>query len=64
MATYKSQPLGDAIIGRGKVTNKRVENGEHLVDLDVWLRNMRGNTTEAASATVSLFSKKVPYKWK
>jgi hypothetical protein len=46
------------------VTNKRVENGEHLVDLEVWLENMRGNITEAAAATVSLCPKEAPYKWK
>lgn len=56
--------LGDTIIGRGKVTNKRVENGEHLVDLAVWLESIRGNITEAAVATVSLCSREAPYKWK
>ena len=49
--------VGDTVIGRGKVTNKRVENGEHLVDLAVWSDNIRGNITEAAVVTVSLFSK-------
>lgn len=57
-------PVGDCLIGHGKVANKRVENGEHLVDLEVWLENMRGNITEAAAATVSLCSKEAPYKWK
>jgi acyl dehydratase len=56
--------VGDTVIGRGKITNKHVENGEHLVDLAVWLENMRGNVTEAAVATVSLCSKKASYKWK
>jgi acyl dehydratase len=54
-------PLGDTIIGRGKVTNKHVTNGEHLVDLVVWGRNMRGHVTEAATATVRLISKEDPY---
>jgi acyl dehydratase len=54
-------PVGDTIIGRGKVINKRVENGEHLVDFVVWGRDMRGHVTEAATATVSLLSKEAPY---
>ena len=53
-------PVGDTVIGRGKVTDKRVENGEHFVDLKVWLENLRGNITEVATATVSLCSKEAP----
>jgi acyl dehydratase len=54
-------PIGDTIIGRGKVTNKRVQNGEHLVDLVVWERDMRGHVTGMATATVSLLSREDPY---
>jgi hypothetical protein len=57
-------PVGDTLIGYGKVANKRKENGEYLVDLVVWLENLRGNTTEAAFATVSLISKKAFFTWK
>jgi len=57
-------PIGDALIAKGKVVNKRVENGEYLVDLEVWLDNMRGNIPEVAVATVSLLSKDHPYVWK
>jgi hypothetical protein len=46
--------VGDAMIGQGRVVGKRVENGEYLADLQVWLRNLRGNVSEAAIATVSL----------
>jgi acyl dehydratase len=49
--------VGDTFLGRGRVTGKRVENGEHLVDLVVWLDNLRGYVTEAAVATVSLCSR-------
>jgi hypothetical protein len=49
--------IGDTMIARAKVINKRIENGEHLVDLSVWIENVRGNITGAAFATVSLFSK-------
>ena len=58
--------IGDTVIGRGKVVNKHVENGEHLVDLALWLESIRGYVTEPAVATVSLCSKEAayPYKWK
>jgi acyl dehydratase len=55
--------IGDCSIGHGEVVNKRAENGEHLVDLIVWLENMRGNITEIASVTVNLLSKKTPLNW-
>jgi acyl dehydratase len=54
---------GDTMIGRGKVVAKQVENGEHLVDLHVWLRNLRGSVSEAAVATVRLCSRDVPDTW-
>ena len=59
-------PIGDSIIGRGKVAKKYIENGEHLVDIQVWLDNLRGNVSEAAVATVSLCTKETPtpYQWK
>ena len=53
-------PVGDTVFCSGKVINKRVENGEHLVDLSVWQENIRGHVTEAAIATVSLLSKETP----
>jgi len=56
-------PIGDTVIGRGKVTDKREANGEHLVDLSVWLENIKGYVTEAAVATVRLLSKKSHVKW-
>ena len=56
--------VGDTLIGRGKVTNKRVEDSEHLVDLRVWLEDIRGYVTEASIVTVSLCSKEAPYQWK
>jgi hypothetical protein len=49
--------VGDAMIGRATVVGKRVEDGEHLADLHVWLRNLRGNVSEAAVATVGLPSR-------
>jgi acyl dehydratase len=58
-------PIGDTVFGRGKVTNKRNDNGgEPLVDLSVWQENIRGYVTEAAVATVRLLSKESPGKRK
>jgi acyl dehydratase len=57
-------PIGDTVIGHGRVVNKRIENGEHLVDLDVYLENIRGNITEAAAATVRLLSREATHTWK
>ncbi|WP_258359866.1 FAS1-like dehydratase domain-containing protein [Moorella sulfitireducens] len=56
--------VGDTLIGRGKVVGKRVEKEEYLVDLKVWLENLRGNISEAAVATVRLCSKEASYLWK
>jgi hypothetical protein len=50
--------VGDAIVGQGTVVGKRIARGEHLVDLHVWLRNLRGNVSEAAVATVRLPSRR------
>ncbi len=52
--------VGDAMVGWAKVTGKRIEGREHLIDLHVWLRNARGNVSEAAVATVSLPTRSQP----
>lgn len=44
----------DTLTAKGKVTGKRVENGEHLVDLEVWVENQRGENTAPGKATVRL----------
>ena len=46
--------FGDVSWCRGKVTGKRVEDGIHLVDLDVHVENQLGETTAAGTATVEL----------
>ena len=56
--------VGDTLIGRGKVIDKRIEKDEYLVDLKVWLEDIRGYVTEVASATVSLISKDKLFTWK
>lgn len=45
------------IIARGVITGKRVENGDHLVDLEVWTEDPDGNKTTPGTATVILPSK-------
>jgi acyl dehydratase len=60
----RATSIGDTVIARGRVTGKRVENGEHLVDFEVDLENTRGNLMMAATATVRLISKGAPDVWK
>ncbi|HXF52107.1 MAG TPA: MaoC/PaaZ C-terminal domain-containing protein [Dehalococcoidia bacterium] len=45
------------IICRGVITRKYVENGEHLVDLDIWTENPEGQKTSPGTATVALPSR-------
>jgi hypothetical protein len=53
--------VGDAAFSLGKVTDKRHENGEYLVDIFVYHQDIRGYVVDAAVATVALPSKKTPY---
>jgi acyl dehydratase len=46
--------VGDQITVSGKVTGKREENGEKLVDLEVKCTNQNGQNTLEGSATVAL----------
>jgi acyl dehydratase len=51
-------PHGDTFFGRGRVIKKHVSaDGEHLVDLDVWMESVRGYIPNVATATVSLLSR-------
>jgi hypothetical protein len=52
--------IGDATFCKGKVTKKYKDGEDHLVDLDVWAENMRGEITAPGKATVRLLSKEVP----
>ena len=49
--------VGDTTWCRGKVSAKREENGERLVDLEIWGENQRGEVTTKGTATVRLPSK-------
>jgi hypothetical protein len=52
--------IGDATFCKGKITRKYKNGEDHLVDLDVWAENQRGEITAPGKATVRLFSKEVP----
>ena len=47
-------PVNETLTARGVVKAKREEDGEKLVDLDVWVENAAGKKTTPGSATVSL----------
>lgn len=49
--------VGDLTWCRGRVSGKRVDSAEHLVDLECWGTNQRGERTTEAKATVRLPSK-------
>jgi acyl dehydratase len=42
----------DSLICKGKVTNKYLEGSEHLVELEVWTQNGKGEITTRGAATV------------
>lgn len=46
---------GDTLTCHGKVVDKRVEGGRHLVDCDLWIENRKGETVLApGGATLDL----------
>jgi len=48
----------DTLTISGKVKDKRVENGQHLVDLEVGITNQRGENVTPGEATVRLPSRR------
>jgi len=49
--------MGDSNFVKGKVTGKRIENGECLVDCAIWVENQAGLVTAPGSAVIALPSK-------
>jgi len=49
--------VGDTTWCKGKVTSKYIENGEHLVECQLWAENQRGEITAPGQATVILPSR-------
>jgi acyl dehydratase len=54
---YRANNKNDVLTCTGEVTAKRVENGEHLVDLNVDVVNQDGQSTSPGEATVALPSR-------
>ena len=54
-ASYRRFNLyGDTQFIKAKVTNKYVDGSEHLVDVEVWCENQRGEVTAPGNATIVL----------
>ena len=47
----------DTLTCKGKVTSKRVQDGENLVECEIWLENGKGEKTTPGWATVALPTK-------
>ena len=46
--------IGDPVKCKGVVTRKYIENGEHLVECEIWTENPKGEKTAPGKATVTL----------
>ena len=58
-AQYRGMDVpGTPIYAKGVVTKKYVENGENLVECDIWLENHKGEKTTPGSALVALPTKR------
>ncbi|MFQ5825800.1 MAG: MaoC family dehydratase N-terminal domain-containing protein [Dehalococcoidia bacterium] len=51
--------IGDTTWCRGRVTRKYIQDGESLVDLEIWAQNQRGEITAPGQATVLLPRRRV-----
>jgi len=49
--------IGDSNVIKGKITNKYVNDDEHLVDCEMWVENQSGLVTAPGQATIALPSK-------
>lgn len=49
--------VNEEVTATGVVKGKRADDGEHLVDIDIWIENSKGEKTTPGSAVVSLPSK-------
>ena len=49
---------GTPILGKGIVKSKRVEDGENLVECEIWLENHEGTKTTLGTGIVALPSRK------
>jgi len=51
---------GEDIFLKGKITKKYIQDAEHIVELEVWSENPRGERTTPGRAVVALPSRKEP----
>ena len=51
---------GDTLTCKGRVTRKWTEDGQHLVEAEIWLENGKGERTTPGSAVVALPSRSNP----
>ena len=49
---------GDTLVCKGTVTKRYVEEGEHMVECEIWLPNRKGERTTLGSAAVVLPSRR------
>ena len=57
MKTLNEPFDGETWLCKGKIKKKYTENDEHLVDLEIWVENGKGEPTTPGRATVMLPSK-------
>ena len=55
--------VGDTTWCKGTITGKRVVDGEHLVDMDIWGENQRQQVTTRGNATIRLPAKEAKLIW-
>ena len=55
--------VGDTTWCKGKITGKRIEGGEYLVDMDIWGENQRQQVTTRGNATIRLPSRESNSNW-
>ena len=49
--------VGDTTWCKGKITAKRIEGDDHMVDMDIWAENQKKEITTKGTATIILPSK-------
>ena len=53
--SYRSMdPVDYTLTARGKVTGKREEDGEGVIECEVWVENQNGDRTTPGSAVVTV----------
>lgn len=51
---------GRLLSAKGRVTKKRVDGADHLVECEIWIENAEGERTTRGTAVVALPSRQVP----